>query len=69
MRIALYRSDLNIIALEKHYCSKPGDVIVSRWVRLITTPKVDDPEKLGELVNRHAPHPRYITAKGESIVL
>jgi len=69
MRIALYRSNLNVVALERHYCTKPGDVVVSRWVRLITTPKIDDPERLAKLVNRHAPHPRFISAKGRSTVL
>jgi hypothetical protein len=66
MRVALYHSDLNVVGLERHYCTKPGAVVVSRWVRLITTPKTKHPEKLAKLVNRHAPHPRYISPKGES---
>lgn len=69
MRIALYHSDLYIVTLERQYCCKPGGVVVSRSVRLVTTPKIDNPQKLAKLVNRHAPHPRFITLKGKSILL
>jgi hypothetical protein len=69
LRIALYRSDLNVVTLERHYCTKPGEIVVSQWVRLITTPKTDRPERLARAVNRHAPHPRFIDAKGRSTIL
>lgn len=69
MRVALYHSDLYVVTLERHYCTKPGAVTVSRKVRLITTPKIDDPRGLAKLMNRHAPHPRYISPQGTSTLL
>jgi len=68
LRIALWRSNLRVLTLERHYSTKPGGVIVSRHVRHITTPKAADPAKWGRVVNKHAPLPRLLN-EGKSMIL